>query len=99
MRPGPVRSEVDRIRIGDDRPATRGHHHDQRPGQSRGDRSGQPAINLRPVSPDRFEVVEVPASPEFPAGPAPAKVTLRQNGAEIVFTRKPQAVLRSRRRM
>ena len=54
-----------------------------------GQLTGQPAINLRPVSPDRFEVVEVPASLEFPAGPAPATVTLRQNGAEIVFTRKP----------
>ena len=54
-----------------------------------GQLTGQPPINLRPVSADRFEVVEVPASLEFPAGPAPAQVTLRQNGAEIVFTRKP----------
>ena len=54
-----------------------------------GQLTGQSPVNLRPVSSETFEIVEVPASLTFPAGPAPAQVTLRQNGAEIVFKRKP----------
>ncbi|MCE3289613.1 MAG: Serine-type D-Ala-D-Ala carboxypeptidase, partial [Caulobacter sp.] len=51
--------------------------------------TGQPPVTLRAVSAETFDIVEVPASLEFPTGPAPAQVTLRQNGREIVFPRKP----------
>lgn len=52
--------------------------------------TGQDPVNLRPLSPVRFEVVEVEAALEFPAGEAaPDQVTLKQGGREIVFKRKP----------
>ena len=51
--------------------------------------TGQPPVTLRAVSAETFDIVEVPASLEFPTGPAPGQVTLRQNGREIVFPRKP----------
>lgn len=51
--------------------------------------TGQDPVTLRPASDSRFEIVEVDASLEFTAGPAPDKVTLTQGGRQIVFNRKP----------
>lgn len=52
--------------------------------------TGQDPVTLRPSSPLTFDVIEVGAVLTFPAGDAaPAQVTLRQNGREIVFSRKP----------
>lgn len=52
--------------------------------------TGQPPVNLRATSATLFDAVEAPASLEFAAGDGPsAQFTLRQNGREIVFKRKP----------
>jgi D-alanyl-D-alanine carboxypeptidase len=52
--------------------------------------TGQSPVNLRPTSATVFEVVEVAASLEFTAGDDPAgQLTLRQNGREMAFKRKP----------
>lgn len=56
----------------------------------RGQLGGQPPVNLRPTSPTLFEAVEAEASLEFSGGDGPAaQFTLRQNGREMVFKRKP----------
>ena len=51
--------------------------------------TGQDPVTLRPASETRFEIVEVDAQLEFPAGAAPGQVTLYQGGQEIVFKRQP----------
>jgi len=51
---------------------------------------GQPPVDLRAVSPTRFEVDETGASLDFPPGDGPAaELTVRQGAREVVLRRSP----------